>query len=81
MPIINCSRISDQIDDLDPFQQLQRIVGCTYISDLRCDRNANVLAKKYVLRMDLSGYPDAVVDDIAEYLYGDKSFLEKLFNK
>lgn len=70
MPIINCSRISDQIDDLDPFQQLQRIVGCTYISDLRCDRNANVLAKKYVLRMDLSGY-----------LYGDKSFLEKLFNK
>ena len=66
---------------MDIFEELREKVGCMYISDLKCNPEANEMAKSIVKTLDLSKCEDKVLDDLAEYLYGDKSQREKLFSK
>lgn len=60
-------------NDDDLFEMVRRTVGCTYISDLRIypyrKKAIGVMTK-----IDLSGYSQKVLEDMAEYLSFKRPF-------
>ena len=62
---------------MDLFEEIQDMLGCEYISDIRIGARLN-MARRLVASLNLSLYPTRQLQDMANYLYSvDCIYLSK----
>lgn len=54
----------------DIFEDIKQILGCEYISDIACKYKE--VTRRLVNAMNLDSYPISQLNDLYEYLYGEK---------
>ena len=57
----------------DIFEELLKRVQCEYISDLRVEPYL-MAAKRIMVELDLSRYPLETIENVAEYLFGQRLY-------
>ena len=58
------------LEEEDIFEDIKQILGCEYISDIVVKYKS--VARRLVNAMNLNSYPICQLNDLYEYLYGEK---------